>query len=380
MTRYAPIAQGVSPLEPPAPASEAHALPVADAPRHRGPPRAVLIVLALAAAGGAAWAFGLLDARKLGTVLPWRVERARDVLTLHGNVDIRQVDLSFKVGGRIARLAVDEGDAVEAGALLAELDRRYFEDELRLARARREAKAAALARLEHGTRPEEIAQARALVAEREASLARVELSLRRSAQLLARNAATRQELDEVEAAARVARAQLESAREALRLAEVGPRVEDIDAARAELAAAEAELTQAERRFEDARLVAPGAGVILTRAREAGAIVQPGETVLTLTLASPVWVRTYVAEPDLGRVRPGVPVEVRTDGAPSRPYRGRVGYISPTAEFTPKTVETEELRTRLVYRVRIVVEDPDGGLRQGMPVTVRVPIASEGGSG
>jgi HlyD family secretion protein len=111
----------------------------------------------------------------------------------------------------------------------------------------------------------------------------------------------------------------------------------------------------------------------------GAIVQPGETVFTLTLANPLWVRTYVSEPDLTRVRPGAGVEVLTDGAPGRHYRGHVGYISPTAEFTPKTVESEELRTRLVYRVRIVVDDPDGGLRQGMPVTVRLPLAGGGGS-
>ena len=115
----------------------------------------------------------------------------------------------------------------------------------------------------------------------------------------------------------------------------------------------------------------------TRARERGAIVSPGETVFTLTLSSPVWVRTYVNETDLGRVQPDMPAYVTTDSAPKKFYTGHVGFISPTAEFTPKSVETRELRTDLVYRLRIVVDNPDGALRQGMPVTVRF---DKGGGG
>ncbi|RUL87562.1 secretion protein HlyD [Tautonia sociabilis] len=343
--------------------------------RRRGPPRRVILaVIALAAlGGGSAWFAGLIDVDDLRSRLPWHESGTPGALVLFGNVDIRQVDLGFKVEGRIASLAVDEGDAVSAGDVLATLDRRYFEDELRLAVARRDAQAAALERLEHGSRPEEIAQARALVDQRlaEAELAKAEV--RRTASLMERSMSSRQDYDRDRAAARVADAQLESARQALLLAEIGPRIEDIEAARAELEAAEAEVVRARRRLADAELLAPGSGVVLTRAREVGAIVQPGETVFTVTLSRPVWVRTYVAEPDLGLVRPGMAVEVRTDTAPDAPYTGRVGFISPTAEFTPKAVETPELRTRLVYRVRIVVDDPDGGLRQGMPVTVTIPL-------
>lgn len=330
--------------------------------RHR-PPARLLVLLGFL---GALSAFVLYRFEATPTTGPARI-------ALQGNIDVRQVILSFKVGGRIERLLVDEGDTVEAGQLVAALDERYFQDELQLARSSRNARAATLARLLHGSRPEEIAQARALVAEREASAANAGVELRRSANLLARNAGSRQDYDGATATARVASAQLASAREALRLAEIGPRVEDIDAARADLSAAEAELTQAQRRLEDARLVAPGAGVILTRAREAGAIVQPGETAFTLTLASPVWVRTYVDEADLGNVRPGMAVSVVTDTPGGRTYTGRVGFISPTAEFTPKTVETRELRTALVYRLRVVVDDPDGGLRQGMPVGVKLDL-------
>ena len=155
-------------------------------------------------------------------------------LTLHGNVDVRQVNLAFKVEGRIASLEVDEGDAVAAGAVVATLDRRYFDDELRLARAERDAQAATLARLEHGSRPEEIAEARALVVERQATVARANLYVKRLENLVKDNSVSRQECDDAEAAARVARAQLDSARQSLRLAEIGPRIEDITAARCSL--------------------------------------------------------------------------------------------------------------------------------------------------
>src|SRR5262249_48699583 len=140
-----------------------------------------------------------------------------------------------------------------------------------------------------------------------------------------------------------------------------------------LRAKEASLSQAERRLVDSELIAPGAGVILTRARERGAIVAPGETVFTLTLSSPVWVRTYVNETDLGRIQPGMPAGVVTDSGPGNLDGGHIGFISPTAEFTPKSVETRELRTNLVYRLRVLVDNADGGLRQGMPVTVVLEV-------
>lgn len=295
-------------------------------------------------------------------------------MALQGNVDVRQVNLSFKVDGRIETLAVDEGDTVKAGQVLATLDKRYFQDELRLAEARRDNAAANLARLEHGSRPEEIAQARALTADREATLARAQADFARAKELIGMGGISKEDYDLRRTTLQAAEAQLRSAREAQRLVEIGPRQEDIDAARAQLAEQEAAMVQSQRRLADADLVAPNEGIILTRAREKGAIVQAGEIVFTLTLASPVWVRTYVNERDLGLIQPGMPASVTTDTAPNRPYAGHIGFISPTAEFTPKTVETRELRTDLVYRLRVVVDNPDGGLRQGMPVTVSLPLA------
>ena len=193
--------------------------------------------------------------------------------------------------------------------------------------------------------------------------------MKRGEELAPGGAISKEDVDQRRQAVQVGEANVNYAKAALRLAEIGPRQEDIDAGRAMLGQQEAMLVQSQRRLADADLVVPADGIILTRARERGAIVQPGETVFTLTLARPVWVRTYVNERDLGLIRPDMPAQVTTDSDPGHVYPARVGFISPTAEFTPKTVETRELRTNLVYRLRVLVDKPDGGLRQGMPVTV-----------
>ena len=155
----------------------------------------------------------------------------------------------------------------------------------------------------------------------------------------------------------------------------GYRVEDIESARAQLAQQDAAAVTVERQLADADLIAPSDGVVESRAEEVGAIVGVGETVFVLSLTKPVWVRTYVSEPDLARIRPGMAVEVKPDSREIAPLKGRIGFISTDAEFTPKTVETRELRTALVYRLRVVVDDPGDALRQGMPVTVNVLDAS-----
>jgi len=295
-------------------------------------------------------------------------------LVLQGNIDVRQVNLSFKVDGRIETLAVDEGDTVKAGQVVATLDKRYFQDELGVANALRDNLASILAKLEHGSRPEEIAQARAQTTAKEATLAEARADYARYKELdKTPGAISKQELDRYAAQQAVAEAEAKSAFESQRLMEIGPRREDIDAARALHAQQRAIIVQIERKLADCNLVAPSDGFIFTRSREIGAIVQAGETVFTLTLTSPVWVRTYVSERDLGLIGPGMAAAVTTDTAPDRPYPAHIGFISPTAEFTPKTVETREIRTSLVYRLRVVVDNPDGGLRQGMPVTVRLPL-------
>lgn len=344
------------PTEAPAPPPAAKA-----PPRRRRIGLVVLAATGLLLLAGAAWIY----------FSPDNTDRTR--LELQGNIDVRQVNLSFKVAGRIESSAVDEGDPVKAAQVVATLEQIDFQNDLRLTISQRDAAAATLERLMNGSRPEEITQARAQVSELKATLERGRQDFRRAEQGHRTGAVTQEEFDRTRFAVQELEAKLKSAEQTLRLAELGPRREEIAQARAQLRAEEARVAQAQQRLADTQLVGPNDGVILTRAREKGAVVQPGETVFALTLTSPVWVRTYVGEPDLGLVQPGMPAGVTTDSAPGRVYRGHVGFISPTAEFTPKTVETRELRTDLVYRLRIVVDDPDGGLRQGMPVTVTLDL-------
>lgn len=292
-------------------------------------------------------------------------------LTLFGNVDIREVTLGFRVPGKLIRLECDEGDKVEAGQAIAHLDTEPYSNQVAVARAKVESMHARLELLETGYRPEEIAQAQALVNEREATVANAERLFKRSEEMLATKAVSTQDRDNAAAGFEEAGARLKSAHENLALLEAGFRPEEIAQAKANLAQAEAELSIARLQLEDTLLVAPSEGVVLVRAQEAGAILQAGATVFTLSLVKPVWIRAYVHEPDLGHIHPGMKVEVRTDSSPDKTYYGQIGYISPRAEFTPKTVETAELRTALVYRLRIVVDNPDEGLRQGMPVTVTI---------
>jgi HlyD family secretion protein len=141
--------------------------------------------------------------------------------------------------------------------------------------------------------------------------------------------------------------------------------------------AQARLSAAQTTLDDTRLVAPSDGVVISRVHELGAIVSPNDIVYVLSLTRSVWVRAYVAETQLGKLRQGMDVAVFSDASPHHPSHGHVGFVSPTAEFTPKSVETPELRTDLVYRLRVIVDDPDPGLRQGMPVTVQIQTGGAG---
>jgi len=334
-------------------------------------PRALVALLLLGGIGVAVW----------NADLPGRLSRtpaAATGLTLYGNVDIRQVQLGFRIAGRIAGLAVDEGDPVVAGQVLARLDPQPTRDRVATAEAKAAEARATLARLEAGPRPAEIAEGRAAHAERLADLRNADIALDRARTLRRSDTIAQAALDQAEANRAMAAARAASARESLRLLEQGTRAEEIAAGRAAARAAEADLAAIRTDLGDTELRAPAGGVVLSRIREAGAIVSPGDPVLTVSLTEPVWVRAYVAESELGRIHPGMSVTVTSDSAPDQPRRGTIGFISPVAEFTPKSVETADLRTDLVYRLRVVIERPDPGLRQGMPVTVHVPPAPEAG--
>lgn len=321
----------------------------------------LVIAAGLAVAAFATRGFGLIGRGDAGP------------LTLYGNVDIREVDLGFRVGGRIAGIGVDEGARVSAGQLLAtmettSIDSRVSEADARIAEAQ-----AQLAKLQSGNRRQEIAQAQARVTAAQAAADNAARDYARREPLVEPGAISRGLWEQTITDKRRADAQLAEARQALSLLSEGARREDIQAAQAQVGVARAARANVATDLSDTRILAPLGGTIVTRAREPGAIVQPSETVLTLSIDRPMRVRAYVAETDMSRISPGMKVEVTADGNP-RTYHGTIGYIAPKAEFTPKSVETESLRTDLVYRLRVIVDDPDDALRQGQPVTVRVPGA------
>lgn len=330
----------------------------------------IIVIALLAIAGASAWWFNLPS--RIG----WGGPR-QESFVLYGNVDIRQVALGFRVNGRLSEVFVDEGDTIRRGAPLARLDARPYDYAVRSARANVAALQASLDKLKSGPRPTEIAQTRASYTASIAELRNAELELTRAQQLRPRGTISQASFDQATAAKEMAAARAQSALEALKLIEEGSRAEDIASAAAQLQAAEAALSSAETALEDTELRAPNDGVILSRVREPGAIVAPADIVFALSLTEPVWIRTYVAEPDLGRIHPGMKVKVSSDTHPENAYDGTIGFISPVAEFTPKSVETPQLRTDLVYRLRIVIDKPGTDLRQGMPVTVRFPSLDEG---
>jgi len=297
--------------------------------------------------------------------------RTQESLKIQGNVDIRQVNLGFRVSGRIREMRFEEGDPVRAGDVIALLDEGPYQDQVNLAKSQVAQSTANLTKAIHGSRPQEIDQARAQVAQAQANVENADLTFQRESDLRRTNAISKQEFDNATATRDANRAQLRSAQANLALLEAGSRQEDIDAARAQVQHDQANLEMAELNLSDCKLLAPTDGVIITRALEPGAIVAAGTSVYSLCLYSPVWIRTYVDERDLGRIYPGMKALVYTDTNPEKPYQGQIGFISPVAEFTPKTVETRELRTDLVFRLRVVVQHPDRYLRQGMPVTVRL---------
>ena len=320
---------------------------------------AALAALAVAAIGAVAWR-------------EWP-RPAPDTLTLYGNIDIRQVDLAFNDVGRVVEMRKEEGDKVTAGEVIARIEADNYKDTLALAEARVEAERAFLARLVNGSRPEEIARERAVLEQARAELNNIDLLLKRRAELLKTGNVSRELYDDAMAAYDMARARLDVADQSRRLTELGPRQEDIDQAKAKLHAQEALLALAQRRLADTELKSPASGIVLSRVLEPGAMAGPRTPIYTVALTDKVWVRAYIGEPDLGRIRPGLEVKVSSYTDPGRSYDGWIGFISPTAEFTPKTVETTELRTQLVYRLRIFIRTPTERLRQGMPVTVHVPL-------
>lgn len=270
----------------------------------------ILLLLIVGAAGVAGWDF-------------YRMKEKVEPIVLYGNADIRQVNLSFRVGGRLETVLFDEGEEVKAGDKVASLEQTPFLNKLNQAKAQLE---------------------QALAQQKNA-----ENRLKRNIPLCKTDTVSKQQCEDIEAAR--------------------------DEAVANVDYAESVVKEAQTAFDDTILYAPSDGIILVRIQEPGTMLSAGAPVYTLSLNDKMWVRAYLKETELGRVKIGTPVLIETDST-KKVYKGHIGFISPQAEFTPKTIETASLRTDLVYRVRIIVEDADDYLKQGMPVTVYVQ--EEGG--
>jgi HlyD family secretion protein len=363
--------------------------------------------------------------------------REQHVIRVSGNIELREVDIAFKSAGKLVRLAVDEGDTVQKGSLVAVLDQAEVSqrrdsavaavqsatsrlDQLRtaiayqkeqvegqLARSHAEVQQAeaVLQELLHGSRKQEIEAARAALARAETEYTRAERDWERAQTLYKDGDISTAQYDDFRARFESAKALRTQGKQQLDLIEEGPRKEDIEAARAQLERAKANLRLAEAvrlelkrmqqeqvsreadiqqakaqlgvnetQLRDTEVLSPMDGVVLVKSAEPGEVLAAGTTVVTLGDVARPWLRAYINETDLGRVRLGAEVKVTTDSFPGKVYKGRLTFIASEAEFTPKQIQTQEERVKLVYRTKIEIENPNGELKSNMPADAEIPLA------
>ena len=297
------------------------------------------------------------------------------LIVASGHVEATEVLVSTKVAGTIESLAVDEGSTVAAGQELATIDTTDTRLALAAARADRAQADAELRLRLAGSRVEDVREAKAQVARAEVDLAGAQKDLDRMEGLLSAGSGTTKARDDARTRRDAAQAALDAARERLRRLEAGSRPEEKDAARARLQAAEARIAQLEQQLEDARIVSPVAGVVTEKLAERGELAARGTGIVVVTDLASAWLNAYVAEPDLARLRLGQEAEVTTDDGQSR--KGRVSFVASRAEFTPKNVQTRDERVKLVYRVKVALENADGLFKPGMPATAHLQPAATG---
>lgn len=311
-------------------------------------------------------------------ILLWRtLPVSRDLqgnLRLSGNIEVTDADLSFRIAGHVRERLVNEGARVVCGSVVAILESTDLEHEVALRQAETAVARATLAELQAGYRPEEVAQGRAAFAQARAELTRAESDWHRQQILFAQGAVAARETEALQAAFEVARGRAEEASQNLARLEKGFRQEEIEQARAQLQKAEEALALARTRLGYATLAAPMDGVILAENIEPGEFVAAGTPVVTLGALDPVWLRAYISETDLGRVKLGQSAQVTTDTYPGKVYRGAVTFIAQDAEFTPKNVQTEKERVKLVYRIKITLPNPAQELKPGMPADAVIDLA------
>jgi membrane fusion protein YbhG len=315
-----------------------------------------------------------------------RSDTPADRVRVSGHVEATEVQVSAQVGGYLVDLRVAEGDRVTAGDLVAHLDTRDTELALHRARAERQQADAQLRLLRAGSRSEDIRQAAAQyqaanaeVAAAEADLVAADADLARFEALLQSNAGSRKQRDDALARRDVTKGRVLATRERARAAEetlarvrAGARPEEIEAAAARLAVTNAEIATLEKRVADASVTAPSAGIVTEKLAERGELLAPRTPVVVITDLDHAWADVFVDEPAVPRLRLGQPATLYTD-AGGDGIAGKVTFISPQAEFTPRNVQTAEERSRLVYRVKVSVDNRKGVLKQGMPVEAELPL-------
>jgi len=288
---------------------------------------------------------------------------------LYGNVDVRSVNLAFQQTGRIETLLVDEGDQVVKGQLLAQLDNTHFMNTLAIAKANLNLAKAQLAKVLSGSRAQDLEAAHQDIKRLQAKLTLADSTLQRQQRLRKTGAVSQGDLDNAKSTYNEASAALAVAEQKFSLLKEGADKEDIAIAYAQIDIAQAQLSAAQTTLDETQLYAPDNALVQTRILEPGSIVGINIPVLSLSVRSPVYIRAYVSETLLGEISLGQKLKIYTDNRKT-PYQGHIGFISGTAEFTPKTVETASLRTDLVYRLRILIDGDDEGLNQGQPVTIK----------
>ena len=293
--------------------------------------------------------------------------RANDNGAIHasGHIEATEIRLAAKVGGRLLEAPLEEGNTVAAGEIVARLETVDAEHQLAQARAKVEAADAQLRLLLAGTRAEDLRRAEDQMAQAQAELDAARRDLDRLSGLAERGSATEKSRDDAATRKEIAESAVAAARAELDKLVAGPRRQEIEAARAQRASAEAMVAAVEQQITDATVLAPTDGVVTTRVAEPGEILPPGATIAVLTDLARPWLTVWIDEPSLSQVIIGQQVTVHIDGS-DRTFGGRVSFVSPVAEFTPKNVQTPDERAKLVFRVKVQLANPDGIFKPGMP--------------
>ncbi|MGD8641800.1 MAG: efflux RND transporter periplasmic adaptor subunit [Gammaproteobacteria bacterium] len=298
-----------------------------------------------------------------------------DEIQLSGTVEAREVDLAFQVGGRIDRLNRDEGNWVSAGDVVAEIDPKDLQLALQQTTATANAAKANLDALKAGTRVQELRVAEADLQKARSQLNFAQSEVKRVSFLVPKQLASDEQLEQAQLRYETALASVEQAKQQLNLLKEGPRREDITRAEQEYLARTEASEISKLQLDYTKLTSPVTGMVTVRLRESGEVVAPGQPVVRIAETAKPWIRAYINETQLGNVKVGQAAQIQVDSFPDKTFPATLTFISPVAEFTPKTVETRELRVDLVYRIKVEVDNPDGLLKVGMPADVILKTVS-----